>query len=238
MRQKHHRWKIALLGCGLLLPTCVTYVYFFLLADSDAPLQRLGMGLGKVGQFALPLIWYVVGRPTSWSATAEFRRTLWWGAAAAAAVFATMFALYHGWLQQTAVFDGARQAIVQKVMDLGFATPLAFLGLGTFYVVLHSFLEEYYWRWFVFRGLAEQMTWGWAVVISSVGFMAHHVLVLASYFGWLSLATWFFSACVAVGGAFWAWLYHRGGSLRAPWLSHAIVDAAIFLIGYQMLQGA
>lgn len=39
---------------------------------------------------------------------------------------------------------------------------------------------------------------------------------------------------VAVGGAFWAWLYHRSGSLLGPWISHMLVDAAIFGVSYQL----
>jgi uncharacterized protein len=50
----------------------------------------------------------------------------------------------------------------------------------------------------------------------------------------LSPWTWLFSLSVAVGGAFWAWLYQRTGSLYGPWLSHLLVDAAIFLVGYDL----
>jgi membrane protease YdiL (CAAX protease family) len=61
------------------------------------------------------------------------------------------------------------------------------------------------------------------------------VLVLQLYFGWTSPLTWLFSAGVAIGGAFWAWLYNKSGSLYGPWLSHALVDAAIFAIGYDLV---
>ena len=40
-----------------------------------------------------------------------------------------------------------------------------------------------------------------------------------------------------IGGAFWAWLYHRSESLYAPWISHCLVDLAIFLVGYDMVKG-
>jgi membrane protease YdiL (CAAX protease family) len=76
---------------------------------------------------------------------------------------------------------------------------------------------------------------GLAIPISSLGFAAHHVLVLALYFGWASPLTWLFAICVAVGGAIWAWLYDACDSLAAPWLSHALVDAAIFAIGFLMI---
>jgi membrane protease YdiL (CAAX protease family) len=61
------------------------------------------------------------------------------------------------------------------------------------------------------------------------------VLVLSTYFGWWTAPTLLLSAAVAVGGAFWAWLYARTGSLYGSWLSHAIVDAGIFAVGYALL---
>ena len=39
----------------------------------------------------------------------------------------------------------------------------------------------------------------------------------------------------ALLGAFWAWLYNRTGSLLGPWLSHLVIDAGIFFIGYQLV---
>ena len=74
-----------------------------------------------------------------------------------------------------------------------------------------------------------------AILISALGFAAHHVLVLSHFFGWWTVPTLLLSAAVAVGGAVWAWLYARAKSLYAPWLSHAIIDAGIFLIGYWMV---
>jgi membrane protease YdiL (CAAX protease family) len=108
--------------------------------------------------------------------------------------------------------------------------------VGVFYSLLHSLLEEYYWRWFVFGQLRRMAPVWIAIAISSLGFMAHHVIVLATYFGIAEPVTWIFSLAIAVGGAFWAWLYHRSGSLVGPWLSHLLVDGAIFWIGYEIVE--
>jgi hypothetical protein len=75
------------------------------------------------------------------------------------------------------------------------------------------------------------------MIVSALGLTAHHVLVLGKFFGFDSAACWLFSLCVAVGGAFWAWLYERYGSLLGPWASHLLVDAAIFLIGFDLVKG-
>ena len=76
------------------------------------------------------------------------------------------------------------------------------------------------------------------MAVSSLAFTAHHVLVLGFYFGRLWWPTVIFSLAVAIGGVFWAWLYQKSGSLYGPWLSHALVDAALFLIGYDLIRSA
>ena len=42
-------------------------------------------------------------------------------------------------------------------------------------------LEEYYWRWFLFGGLRRSMPVAAAVVLSSLAFTAHHVILLATF---------------------------------------------------------
>jgi membrane protease YdiL (CAAX protease family) len=99
-------------------------------------------------------------------------------------------------------------------------------------------LEEYYWRWFVFGQLRRWIPVGAAIAVSSLAFTAHHVLVLRFYFGGFSLPTGILSLAVASGGVFWAWLYQKSGSLYGPWLSHALIDAALFLIAYDLMRSA
>jgi len=110
--------------------------------------------------------------------------------------------------------------------------------LATFYSLLHSLLEEYYWRWFVFGRLRRLMSLPAAIGVSSLGFMAHHVCIVSVFFGWLSPMSLLLSAAVAMGGALFAWIYQRTNSLYAPWISHAFVDSAIFLIGYDLISSS
>jgi membrane protease YdiL (CAAX protease family) len=142
---------------------------------------------------------------------------------------------YHGlWFKAGKSLASARQEIRDKLVQFGVGGPLGYVVLAAFYSVVHSFLEEYYWRWFVFGRLRDLMGWKTAVVVASVGFMGHHVIVLGTFCGWLSPATWVFSLAVGLGGAFWAWLYHRSRSLLGPWASHLLIDAAIFVVGYDL----
>jgi membrane protease YdiL (CAAX protease family) len=75
-----------------------------------------------------------------------------------------------------------------------------------------------------------------SLAVSSVGFTAHHVILLAVFFGWDSMATWLFSFGICAGGAVWALIYERSKSIYSPWLSHLIVDTAIFAIGYDLVR--
>ena len=146
-----------------------------------------------------------------------------------------MIALYFIVLRPAGFFDAVAPLVREKVHGFGVHTLAAYLLLALFYSLIHSLLEEYYWRWFVFGQLSRGCNLPLAIAIASLGFAAHHVLVLGHYFGWVSPLTWLFSASIAIGGAFWSWLYHRSNSLLAPWLSHALIDAAIFAIGYDLI---
>jgi membrane protease YdiL (CAAX protease family) len=67
--------------------------------------------------------------------------------------------------------------------------------------------------------------------------MGHHVIVLQVYLPERFLTEVVpFSLAIAVGGGVWAWLYERTGTLYPSWLSHAMVDAMIFVIGWDLVR--
>jgi uncharacterized protein len=225
--------------CALLtaavFPATAAWLYFVELTGWPIAVQQTAYTTGKLIQFGFPVVWVLVRRQRL-----KLTRPRWQGVLEGGlfgiAVLAAMVAVYHVRLQPARSLDAAAQAVAEKVAGFGVDSPEKYVALGVFYCVIHSLLEEYYWRWFLFGGLRRLMRLGPAVVLSSMAFAAHHVIVLATYFGWLSMATWGFSLCVAVGGAAWCWIYHRSQSLLGPWLSHLLVDAAIFVIGYDLLR--
>ena len=158
------------------------------------------------------------------------------GAAFGVLVAAGMFALYFGILRHSSVFGDTPAMVHRKLEEFGFDTPAAYWAFAGFLCVIHSLLEEYYWRWFVFGQLRRVAPAGAAILVSSFAFMAHHIIVLNVYFpGQFWTATLPFSLCVAGGGIIWAWLYDRSGSLLGPWLGHLLIDAAILVIGYDLV---
>jgi membrane protease YdiL (CAAX protease family) len=220
---------------GLFLPTLVTWIYFDLLADQPSYFQQLASGLGKGLQILLPLLALWLGMKTAKFDAPKYAPSALAGLGFGLAVAALMIATYFFLMLPSGAMDGPRLAAKKKIVEFGVGSPAAMIGLGIFYSLCHSAFEEYYWRWFIYRGLQARMGLASAAVISGIGFMAHHILVLALYFGWDSPLTWLFSLGIAVGGATWAVIYRRWGTILGPWLSHLIVDAAIFGIGYHLL---
>jgi membrane protease YdiL (CAAX protease family) len=185
---------------------------------------------------ALPLSCLLAGRRLWAALRRPSAKGLGWGLLTGVAIILAMLLLYYAFLKPQGHFDGALGPIRDKVQGFGLDRLWKYAALGLFYALAHSFLEEYYWRWFVFGQLRRLIPPGAAVFVSSLGFMAHHIILLSSFFGWGSFASLFFSFAVFVGGVIWAWLYHRSGSLYGPWLSHALVDAGIFLVGYDVVR--
>ncbi len=226
----------AVLAFGLGFPALLTAVYFVGLAGAPRPAQQAVYLVGKALQFGLPALWFL--RRHSGRLAPPSSRGALLGVAFGLAVFVATLALYSWVLEPLHVLDGAPAAAIRaKVAGFGVAGPWRFLALAAFYSLLHSAAEELYWRGFVFGGLrARSRRAGSALVASSLAFAAHHVILLSVFFGGGSPWTWALSLAVAAGGAFWAWLYQRSGSLVGPWLGHLLVDAAIFTVGWQLVR--
>ena len=61
------------------------------------------------------------------------------------------------------------------------------------------------------------------------------MIALAGQFNWgITLLA---SLGVIIGGASWSWLYLRYRSIWPGYVSHAIVDVPIFVIGYRLIFG-
>ncbi|HEY3963778.1 MAG TPA: CPBP family intramembrane glutamic endopeptidase [Planctomycetaceae bacterium] len=220
---------------ALVYPTLLTVVYFILLAKHPQGVQQAAYGLGKTIQFLFPVVWvyWIQRRGPNWHRPRA--KDLTTGLIVGLLLLGPALVLYFSWMKPAGIFDGPAVAVREKVAGMGIGSAPQFVAVAIFYCVAHSLLEEYYWRWFVFAQLRRLTSFPVATIVSSLGFMSHHVFVLAVYFGWSSPMTYFFSLAVAAGGVIWAWMYEKRGSLYGAWLSHALVDTAIFVVGYDLL---
>ncbi len=221
-----------------LLPSLMVWTYFYGGPDGivPGPFRQAFYGLGKLTQFVFPLlfVWFwECGRPRLLRPRVDGVAI---GFAFGLAVAFGIFGLYFGWLRDSTLLAGMPALLRKLLQGLGMADGPRYFALAAFYVTAHSLFEEYYYRWFIFGRLRAFLPLWFAVALSSLVFMAHHLLLLAVYLPgqfWTLAAP--LSLCVAVGGGVWAWLYAQTRSLYAPWLSHALVDAALFAVGWDML---
>jgi membrane protease YdiL (CAAX protease family) len=246
---------IGAIGFALVYPTILTLVYFQWLQSATAGIQQSVYAIGKLIQFSFPVLFVLFASSrngtNAWPRVGDHeelsnqsagsvltqdtaRNSFLLGLAFGLTLVVVMFTIYF-FILPTNVAERLVTMAQNKVNAMGVETPAKFLALSLFYVIGHSFLEEYYWRWFVFNGLQQCLAIWKANLIAAIGFMAHHVVLLGFFFGWNSPFTYLLSASVAVGGIFWAWLFNRQMGFRSSWFSHAIVDAGIFGLGMIIL---
>jgi uncharacterized protein len=224
---------------AMVFPSLMSWIEFWVLpGGGQSHDSALGVvfGLGKVVQFTFPMVYVWLVAPGELQVARPHTRGMGLAVGFALVVAAGVFALYFPFLKHTYIFadtPGKLDVLLDKFHG---NTPGTFFSMAIFVSVFHSILEEYYWRWFVFGRLQRYLPLGAALLVSSLAFMAHHVFLLAYFFpGRFWVAAVPFSLCVAGGGIAWAWLYHRYQSLYAPWVSHLLADAAIMVVGYDMV---
>jgi len=125
-------------------------------------------------------------------------------------------------------------ALMDVVEANGLRSPGRYLAMALWMSFGNALAEEFVFRWFVDSRLERLgVPLVLAVPLSALIFTAHHVLVLAAYFA--VLETVLFSRGVFLGGVLWSLMLRRWGSLLPVWISHALVDLVIFLVGWTML---
>lgn len=216
---------------ALLLPTFSALFYFVLF--KEATLAKPIYIATKV----FTLLWPVIA--TVWIFRQRFnfrsvggsdhRGSVLPGVLIGLAIVAVMVAWMHSPLREMIMAGGP--AVREKVDSLGFLQH--FIPFAIFITLVHSFIEEFYWRWFVFGNLRKILTLPVAHGISALGFAAHHLVVTLQYYPlWFAL---FLAFCVAVGGLIWSLLFQRYNSLLGSWICHLCVDAGLMWVGYQMI---
>ena len=227
------RFDLIALAFCMVFPSLAAWLYF--VEYSGQPAMGAIYSATKVLQFGFPAVWvFLICRELPAIGLPRWKGSVL-GALFGVLAGIAIVALYLGVLRGGALRD-TPAVLLEKLRGFGATTPGRYVALGVFISVIHSFLEEYYWRWFVCGRLARHTSPWTGVVVSSLAFTAHHVIVLTCYLGpanWPGIVL--LSLGVAAGGAFWAWLYGRTRSLTPVWISHLLVDAALMLLGFDLV---
>lgn len=118
---------------------------------------------------------------------------------------------------------------IQKLSGVGLNKLSFYIGAALYWTLINSVLEEYVWRWFVVKKCEMIMKPKVAIIASAIFFTLHHIVALSVYFN--PLAVTLCSLGVFIGGIIWSFMYVKYRSIWPGYLSHAIVDLAIFIIG-------
>jgi CAAX protease family protein len=225
-REERRRAWLALL---LLVPVptlgvCGTMVFF------PGPVGMAVWSASKVWILAFPLVWtrFVEREPVRLSRPkrAGLVFGLASGLVAGLAIVAAYFLILRG-----AVDPAPLRTMVEQN---GLASPERYLAMAAYTCVVNSLLEEYVWRWFVFRRLERLLPARTAVAASALAFTLHHAVILATQFSGLLVPVG--SLAVFSAALLWSFIYLRYRSLYACWASHALVDAAVFWAGWRLIQ--
>jgi membrane protease YdiL (CAAX protease family) len=111
-------------------------------------------------------------------------------------------------------------------------TPANFIFIGLYITFGNSFLEEFFFRGFVFLNLHNTGNKSLAYIYSSLLFALYHIAIFKSWFN-----IWLILLCL-IGlftvGILFNWLNTKPQNFINSWLVHILADSAIILIGLRM----
>ena len=109
-------------------------------------------------------------------------------------------------------------------------TQTEFLLRGIYITLGNSFLEEFFFRGFIFFNMYELGLKKFAFLFSSVLFAVYHIAIFQSWFPLPIMLLVIFSLFVV--GLVFNYLCMRVASFKGSWMVHASADLAIILIGW------
>jgi membrane protease YdiL (CAAX protease family) len=224
---KRHAW-IPLL---LLIPAPSIGVLFGMVLYPETMIGRGIFMLSKLWILILPALWFFLVERDRFSRRKTrpggFRMGWISGLLISAFLIGATLLLGRQWID----VDFFREMMA----GIGLDDRTCYLWGAAYWVGVNSVLEEYVWRWFVVRQFARLFHPAGAVAASGLGFSLHHFLALQVYFS-LPVAG-LCSLFIFIGGVWWSWMFIRYKTIWPGWLSHALVDIAVFGMGYYLIFG-
>ena len=221
--------KTSLLALLLLVPAPSIGVLAGMIIAPDHVLGKSVFFISKLWILLIPLFgWVVIGKQKlSWSKPIHGG----FGVAAGLGILISVIILVMYSTAGKILIEP--QVVKEMAVRIGLANPYIYLAGAAYWILVNSVLEEYVWRWFVVKQCRVFMSPWAAIMISAICFTLHHIIAMQVYFGWLLVAI--ASLGIFIGGALWSWCYFRYQSIWPGYVSHAIVDIAVFAIGYHLI---
>lgn len=179
----------------------------------------------------IPVIYFIHTRDRNMyiSSTSRSRknRSLLIGLLSGLLFFAVLAAAYY-FLQSFIDFKPIISELETKLQ----ITPLNFIFVGIYITLGNSFIEEFFFRGFVFLGIYKSGRHGTAYLFSSLLFALYHIMIFKNWFT-LPLFLLALSGLFLVGLLF-CWMNSKSRNFLNSWIAHILADAAIILIGLKM----
>lgn len=221
--------KTSLISLLLLVPAPTIGATFAMILSPNSPLGTAVFALAKAWVLLLPVVWLVLVEKQRISMPKLTTQGLAWGAITGLTIGIVIILAYYT-IGRHLIDPSAFKSMITKV---GLANSYIYLAGAVYWILINSLLEEYVWRWFVVRQCQAIVSSRPAIAIAALAFTAHHIIALQVYFSWPIVIP--ASLGVFIGASVWSHLYIKYRSIWPCYLSHAIVDAAIFLIGYLLI---
>jgi hypothetical protein len=222
-------WTPRDMALALILPLILMVLNVVTAVSTDVDSEDLSEGehiIGFAFGFALEAallglaLWFTLRKyKLSWRALG-FRwtpRTEWW---LPLAVVSAALATVYVWVLLLYLLDIEPDSnIPQSVYD--YLIPVIMLGILS--IIVAPFVEEVFFRAFLFQGAAKQ--WGmWAgITVSGLIFGLAHVG---------DIDTWLILPAIAIIGGIFAWAFARTGSIYPSMIAHVIFNSISFGLGF------
>ena len=124
--------------------------------------------------------------------------------------------------------------IAGALTDNAGVTKENFLYVSLYISFANSFLEEFFFRGFVFTNLKQHSGRKLAYIFSAAAFSLYHVAMMI---GWFSPALFLLVMVgLVIGGMIFNWLNEKLDTIYCSWLTHMLANFAINTIGFILLK--
>lgn len=199
--------------------------YFYFILFSGTTFSSFVYSLTKILIIAWPIFWFVFGfSHNNFLNSKKYFRSILYGLFSGLSISLLIYLAYY--FNQSFFLEYASE-IKKKVIEFNLLNY--YFVFAVFLSLVHSLIEEYFWRWFIFGGLSLKIKSLKAAIIGSIGFGLHHLIILFQFFPFH--ISFIFTLAVVFGGFIWCMLYYKTNTILGSWISHALVDGMIMYIG-------
>jgi uncharacterized protein len=200
----------------------------------------VGLGLQVVLELGLPvIITVIVMRTTVWQAfllplkpaAGRVKWTEYMGLGLAVLAVVVILGAYYIF-RQLLDLEGIRD----NLMTRNGVTAATYPWVASSVALINPFLEEYFWRGFIFRNLAKYAPGPrWKVIVlwlAGLLFALHHTIIIQGWFVWWQWVI--VTVFLALVGVMFNWLYTKSGSILIGLMVHMAADIMLAIVGLSL----